>query len=289
MRIEMSNILVVGGAGGVGSAVVDVLVSRGDTVAVTVLNADEAGRVTAAHGDKVATYEVDLGDAEKALGQIQAAVSAMGSLDSVAVCAAIAPIGPVETTSLATFRKTLEINVVASVAIYQAALPALRKSKGRIVYVSSMAGRTGMPFIGAYTASKYGLEGVGDVMRREAAPQGIKISLVEPGGIRTPMVEQQLASVQQSIATLDAEQNDRYGYLYRGFLKAAGESHVTTSSTPEQVAAVVLEALDAAEPEARYIAGDDAKGLIGLADSISDKELDGVFGQMFTPEPAPAE
>ncbi len=287
--MDMANILVVGGAGGVGSAVVEMLVGRGDSVAVTVLNNAEAGQISARHGAKVAIHEVDLGNADGALVSLRKVIDSMPGLDAVAVCAAIAPFGPVESTPLATFRKTLEINCVAHVAIFQAAMPALRKSKGRIVYVSSMAGRAAMPFISAYVSSKYALEGVADVMRREAAPQGVSISLVEPGGIRTGMVEHQLALVAQQIATLDAEEDRRYGYLYRTFQKLAGDSHATTSSPPELVAAVLLEALDAANPEARYIAGDDAKQMIAMADSMSDRELDAVFGQMFAAQPAPAE
>jgi NAD(P)-dependent dehydrogenase (short-subunit alcohol dehydrogenase family) len=284
----MANILVVGGAGGVGSALVEALVARGDTVAATVLNEAEAKRVAEDHKGRVATHEIDMADADAALVALKAAVAAMPSLDAVAVCAAIAPIGPVELTPLATLRKTLEINTVAGVAVYQAALPALRKTGGRIVYITSMSGRMGMPFIGAYTGSKYGMEGLADVMRREAAPQGVKISLVEPGGIRTPMVDEQLATVMKLHDALRPEERERYGHLYRGFERLASESHRTTSSSAAQVAAVMIEALDAADPDPRYIAGDDAKQFLGMADSMSDREFDGFFTQIFAEQPVPA-
>lgn len=279
--MDMAKILVVGGAGGVGSALVDMLVERGDDVEVTVLNSSEAAQVSARHGEKVGIHAVDLGDADAALAALKSAIGGMDRLDAVAVCAAMAPVGPIETTPLSVFRKTIEVNTIAHVAIFQAALPALRNSKGRIVFISSMAGQTSMPFIGAYTASKWGLEGVADIMRQEVANQGVKITLIEPGGIKTPMVDNQLAQVKQVVETLDPDVDARYGHLYRGFLKAAGDSNASGASTPAQVAAVLIEALDAAEPETRYIAGDDAKQLIGLSKQVSDREMDGIFAGLF--------
>jgi NAD(P)-dependent dehydrogenase (short-subunit alcohol dehydrogenase family) len=277
----MANVLVVGGAGGVGSAVVDILVRRGDKVVATVLNEAEANAVRARHGDKVPTSMVDLGNSESALGALRTLVGPMARLDAVAVCAAISPFGPVETTPLAVFRRSFEINTLSHVAIYQAAVAKLRESKGRIVFISSMAGKAAMPFIGAYVASKFALESVADVMRREAGPQGVSISLIEPGGIRTGMVEEQLRANKERIAALSPEEDRLYGYLYRGFQQLAGSSHDTSASSPESVAAIVVEALDAPEPQTRYVAGEDAKQLIGLAATLPDRELDAAFRQMF--------
>ena len=129
-------------------------------------------------------------------------------------------------------RRTFDINTLSGVAIYQSVLPMLRKSKGRIVFISSMAGRSAMPFIGAYVASKYALEGIADVMRREAAPQGVHIVLVEPGGIRTGMVANQLKSNAAEMQALSGEARQLYLYLYEGFQRMAQQSHDQGSSTP---------------------------------------------------------
>ena len=281
----MANILVVGGAGGVGSAVVDSLAARGDAVTVTVLDQAEADRVTARHRG-IAVHQVDLGDADAALARFRAIIDALPTLDAVAFCAAIAPFGPAEVTPLATFRKTLEINVLADVALFQAAMPALRKSRGRIVMVTSMSGRFGMPILPAYTGSKFALEGIAEVMRREVAPDGVKISTVEPGGIRTAMVEEQIATARQRRDALDPEQKARYGHLYDTFERVAAESHNSSASTAAQVAAVVIEALDAPDPEARYVAGEDAKQLIGMLETMPPREFEAVIGQMFRKSPA---
>jgi len=279
----MANFLVLGGAGGVGLALVSKLTARADSVSVTVLNSTEAAAVAAHLGHrKTAIHEIDLGDADVALTKLRAIADSMNRLDAVVVCAGIAPNGPVEVTSLATFRKTFEVNCLADIAVYQATLPALRASTGRMVFISSTSGKMGMPFIGAYTASKYALEGVCDVMRREAAPQGIKISIIEPGGIRTGMIKEQLATGMARLRALSAENQERYGYLYRRFETVAGESLATSASTADQVADVILEALDSPEPAPRYVAGSDAKQMLDMFRAMSDRDIDGVFSQMFS-------
>lgn len=210
----------------------------------------------------------------------------MIDLSAVVVCAGIAPNGPIEVTALEAFRQTFEVNCLSNVAIYQALMPGLRKSRGRIVLISSTSGRMGMPFVGAYTASKYALEGVADVMRREAAPQGVRVSIIEPGGIRTNMVRDQLATGMARLAALPEDQRSRYGHLYRRFEAVAGAALETSASTPQEVADVILEALDAADPEPRYAVGADAKQMIALAASTPDRGLDTLFKQMFSEDPA---
>ena len=274
------NILVVGGAGGVGSALVRLLVGRGCKVVTTVLSAEEAALVQERHGEAVRSHIVDLSDAEAALVKLKGVVASIDHLDAVAICAAISPCGPVELTALSTYRKTYEINCVSAVAIYQAAMPALRQTGGRIVVLGSMAGRAAFTFMSAYVATKFALEGLCDVMRREAAPQNVHVSLIQPGGIQTNLVQQQFVDVRRDIAELDQETRKIYGYLYEGYLKVA-ERGWAESSTADQVAEVVLEALEAEKPASRYVAGEDAKQLLNAIGTMSDGEIDGLFHQMF--------
>jgi NAD(P)-dependent dehydrogenase (short-subunit alcohol dehydrogenase family) len=276
------KVLVVGGAGGVGSAVVNLLVNRGCKVVTTVLAPEEAASIEKRYGGMVQCHTVDLSNAEAALIKVREIVSSMDYLNAVAVCAAIAPCGPVELTPLSTFRRTYEINCVSGVAIYQATMPALRQTGGRIVLLGSMAGRVAYTFMSAYIATKFALEGLCDVMRREAAPHGVKVSLVQPGGIRTNMVHQQLVGARHDLAALDERDRDLYGYLYEGYLRVAERGLGEGASTAEQVAEVVLEALEAEEPESRYVAGEDAKHLLGSIGAMSDRDIDRLFNEMFS-------
>jgi NAD(P)-dependent dehydrogenase (short-subunit alcohol dehydrogenase family) len=276
------KVLVVGGAGGVGSAVVNLLVNRGCKVVTTVLSPPEAAAVLERHGGRVQCHIVDLSDAEAALIEMKEIVSSMDYLHAVAVCAAIAPAGPMELTALSTYLRAYEINCVSAVAIYQATMPALRQTGGRIVLLGSMAGRVAFTFMSAYIATKFALEGLCDVMRREAAPQGVQVSLVQPGGIRTNMVYQQLADARRDIAALDEKSRDLYGYLYEGYLRVAEGGLGEGASTADQVAEVVLEALEAEQPRSRYIAGEDAKQLFGSIGAMSDADIDRMFSEMFS-------
>jgi NAD(P)-dependent dehydrogenase (short-subunit alcohol dehydrogenase family) len=275
------KVLVVGGAGGVGSAVVNLLVNRGCKVVTTVLEPEEAASIEERYGGMVQCHIVDLSNSDAALIRFKEIVSSMDHLDAVAVCAATAPCGPLELTSLSTFRKAYEINCVSEVAIYQATMPALRQTGGRIVLLGSVGGRMAYTFMSAYIATKFALEGLCDVMRREAAARGVKVSLVQPGGIRTNMVHQQLVDVRRDLAALDEKDRDLHGYLYEGYLRVAERGLGEGASTADQVAEVVLEALEAEEPESRYVAGEDAKHMLGAIGTMSDRDIDRFFNEMF--------
>ena len=276
----MSQYIVVAGAGGVGSCVVAMLRAAGHSVIATVLN-DEEERAVKAGDPEVESLRLDMSDAEGVLAALKQRIDALDRLDGIAVCGAIAPLGPLETTPLAVARRTLEINVLADLAIYQAALPALRKSGGRLAMVSSMAGKASMPFVGAYSASKFALEGLADAMRREVQAQGVAVSLVLPGGIKTPMVANQLRDNAAAIERLTPEEDALYGSFYRGFQAAAGRSHTGDASDPEAVAEAVVAALTGADPKPRYIVGEDARQLIDATDAMDDQEVDAMFAQMF--------
>ena len=275
------KVLVVGGAGGVGSAVVNLLVNRGCKVVATVLATEEVASIQERYGGMVQCHIVDLSNSDAALIKFKEIVSSMDHLNAVAVCAATAPCGPLELTPLSTYRKAYEINCVSEVAVYQATMPALRQTGGRIVLLGSMAGRVAYTFMSAYIATKFALEGLCDVMRREAAPRGVKVSLVQPGGIRTNMVHQQLVDVRRDLAALDEKDRDLHGYLYEGYLRVAERGLGEGASTAEQVAEVVLEALEAEEPESRYVAGENAKHMLGSIVTMSDRDIDLLFNEMF--------
>lgn len=279
----MKTILIIGAAGGIGMEVARSFAGRGDKVIATVMDDAQVVQLSAEVPGLARIEKLDLSDADAALVGLKTLVSGLDQLDQVVVCAAIGTIGPAELTSLASYRRTLEINTVSGIAVFLATLEALRASEGRLLFITSMSGKIAMPFLAAYTASKFALEGAADIMRQEVAADGVKIIMVEPGGVRTPMVSDQIALTKKMEAELTPEQAKRYGAMYKGFAAAAqaGYEGQGGGSTPEQVAAVILGALDADEPETRYIAGEDAKQLLGARASMGDKEVDGMLGAFF--------
>jgi NAD(P)-dependent dehydrogenase (short-subunit alcohol dehydrogenase family) len=264
--------LVVGAAGGVGTEVVKLLEGAGYRVIGSVLNDAEAAHVRKHNPGVAQLFNLDLGNADSVLAELKK--QAFATLDAVIICAAISPFGPVETGSLAALRRTLEINTVAAAAIFQATMPALRAAKGRLVMISSFAGKIGLPFIGHYVASKHALEGLGDVMRREAKPFGVTVVLVEPGGINTPMVANQVRDVTNERASLSPAVAAQYGGMYDNFLRLVGKSRAGMLE-PSQVASVVLEAVTSASPQIRYQVGEDSKFLCDIARK-SDAEIEAV-------------
>ena len=264
--------LVVGAAGGVGTEVAKQLLAAGYSVIGTVLNDAEEKHLRAAAPKVEKILHLDLSDADSVLRELKQKLTAV---DVVAVCAAISPYAPLEIAPLATLRRTLEVNAVSDLAVYQATMPLLRSSKGRILFISSFAGKVGLPFVGQYVASKHALEGMGDVMRREAKPFGVEVILVEPGGIRTPMVVGQRESVGRERAALSTEHAALYGHMYDGFAKLVG-ANWDTMLDPAVVAATVVEALQSKTPQARYHVGEDSKFLCETARK-TDVEIDAVM------------
>jgi NAD(P)-dependent dehydrogenase (short-subunit alcohol dehydrogenase family) len=273
--------LVVGAAGGVGRAVVGALLDAGYQVMGTVLNDVEERALKAEFPQLVGTPLLDLSRADAARQRLQAALdTAKFEPDAVIVSSGISPFGPVETTPLSALRLTLEINTVGCVAVYQACMPALRRTRGRLIILSSMGGRIGMPFIGHYAASKFALEGIADVMRQEAYRWGITVTLLEPGGIRTSLVVKEIEAVRAAIATLGDEERANYGALYEQFLLRL-ETNLPNCLEPSVVGAAVIELLTDPERPARRALGADAVRLCSMAHQQGARASDELFRQAY--------
>jgi NAD(P)-dependent dehydrogenase (short-subunit alcohol dehydrogenase family) len=187
--------------------------------------------------------------------------------------------GPLETSSVADARLQFEVNVFGLLAVTQAFLPLLRQSRGRIVNIGSVLGRLAIPFMGAYSASKFALEGLTDALRIELLPWGIHVSLIEPGPVATP-----LWSKTHLLAGMIEEKGAAAGKLY-ATANAAAQAAFTkfgqSGISPDKVAAKVFEALTATNPKPRYLVGRDAKALSLLAALVPDRIRDSMLIKRF--------
>src|SRR5207247_7290491 len=141
----------------------------------------------ALEGAGVTPVLMDVADTES-VGRARAEVEqALAGAPLVALVnnAGIPAAGPLELVPLEEFRRVLEVNLIGVVAVTQAFLPLLKQARGRIVNISSVAGRAALPFMGPYAASKFGLEAVSDSLRRELLPFGVDVIVVEPGSIQS--------------------------------------------------------------------------------------------------------
>jgi NAD(P)-dependent dehydrogenase (short-subunit alcohol dehydrogenase family) len=207
--------------------------------------------------------------------QIAAAAEQVGAeLQGLVDNAGIAIAAPLELVPLDELRRQLEVNVVGQVAVAQAFLPALRRSRGRLVLMGSIGGRSALPFLGPYAASKHALEAIADVLRLELAPFGIAVSIVEPASVRTRIWETGAARADELSHGFVSDTARLYAGRIERFRQVALSRGPGTD--PANVAAVVEHALTAARPKPRYVVGRDARiraGIERLPTRLRDRVL----------------
>jgi NAD(P)-dependent dehydrogenase (short-subunit alcohol dehydrogenase family) len=172
--------------------------------------------------------------------------------------AGIAIAMPLEFVPLDELRHQLEVNLVGQIAVTQALLPALREARGRIVFVGSIAGKSALPFLGPYAASKHALEAVADSLRVELQPWGIGVSIVEPGTIRTPIWARGAAKADELVAAGESGVEELYGGRIAAMRRVAAKRGAA-GAPPDAVAKVIEAALSADRPRTRSLVGRDAR------------------------------
>jgi NAD(P)-dependent dehydrogenase (short-subunit alcohol dehydrogenase family) len=256
----MPTVLVTGASRGIGKGIVEHLAARGWDVIAGVRSQQDADAVTKLDPQRVSSVILDVTSADD-ISALEESLPVR--LDAIVNNAGIAVGGPMETLSPDEWRKQLEINVIGALAVTQAALPRLRKSRGRIVFISSVNGRLSMPLVGAYAASKFALEAAADALRMELRPWKIRVVVVEPAQTDTDMWRTADDMVAELEAGLSAEHRGLYAKHIAGFKKMIPMSQRMAVPTAK-VSAVVEEALTARRPRARYIVGLGPKAQVAL-------------------------
>jgi NAD(P)-dependent dehydrogenase (short-subunit alcohol dehydrogenase family) len=187
--------------------------------------------------------------------------------------AGIAIAGPLEVLPIAQLRRQFDINFFAPIAISQAFLPLLRKTRGRIVNVSSIGGKFAAPFVGAYAASKFAVEAASDAMRIELLHAGVRVILIEPGGVKTPIWSRSAAVSASVFDNASPELRDAYAEMTENMRKISAKMD-ENGIDADQVAIAIERALLAPHPHARYLIGRDARMRLIVArlpDAIRDR------------------
>jgi NAD(P)-dependent dehydrogenase (short-subunit alcohol dehydrogenase family) len=266
----MPSVLVTGAGRGIGKSIVEHLASRGWDVVAGVRSEQAAAALAALSPQRISSVILDVTDA----GHIARLDSTLPErLDAVVNNAGVVVSGPMETVSPEDWREQLEINVIGQLAVTQAVLPRLRKSRGRVVFISSVNGQLSMPLVGAYCASKFALEAAADALRMELRPWHIGVAIVEPAQTDTDMWHTADDMVDQVEAKLTAEQRDLYARQIAGFKKRIPLSQ-KLAVPAEKVSAVVEEALTARRPRARYVVGVGPKLQVALMTNLPTRIRD---------------
>lgn len=196
-----------------------------------------------------------------------------GRLAGLVNNAGVAVPAPIEHQPIDDFRRQLEVNLIGQVAVTQAFLPQLRVARGRIANMSSIGGKVAVPLLAAYAASKFGLEGFSDSLRRELRPWGIHVAVIEPGTIATPIWNKGIASGDELEATMSAQAKRDYGPLI-ATVRTASEQGARTGLPPDAVAKDVAHALTARRPKTRYLVGREATSRALAARVFGDRFVD---------------
>lgn len=166
--------------------------------------------------------------------------------------------GPCEALDVEDWRAQFEVNFFGHLAVTRALVDALLANRGRVVNVGSVGGRFSAPFVGPYSASKFAVHAWSDAMRVELAPHGVRVALIEPGAIATPLWGKGQALADEQLDRLTPEQVARYERQVAGARKAATDAEKRGIS-PDQCAKVIEHALTARRPKGRYLVGIDAR------------------------------
>ncbi len=164
----------------------------------------------------------------------------------------------------------------------QTLLPALIRSKGRVINISSVGGKIAMATYGPYAGAKFALEAVSDSLRREIAPFGVEVVVVEPGAVRTEMPGRAIATAHEVASAMTPEQNQRYGGLVQA-ITAQTASHTGSGLSADAAAKVIAKAVTARKPRTRYTVGRDAALITLLARILPDRILDRVLSAALRP------
>lgn len=208
------TVLITGASTGIGEACALRMDHAGYMVFAGVRREADGEKLREKSSSRLSPIMLDVTDTasiERAAETVRATVGESG-LTGLVNNAGISVPCPIEFIPLRDLRLQLEVNVVGQVAVTQAFLPLLRQSRGRIVLMSSLCGFISMPGLDAYNASKHALEAIADVLRRELQPAGVRVSIVQPVFISTPIWEK------SSVEKLPVEVMHHYRSLVRTWL-----------------------------------------------------------------------
>jgi len=276
------TVLVTGASSGIGRASALLLSENGFRVFAAVRKPDDGARLQADGGQGIHPVIMDVTDG----GSIQAAAAHVSEqlagerLDGLVNIAGIGLAAPLEYVAQDELRHMFDVNVFGQLAVTQAFLPMLHRSRGRIVNMSSVGAHIAIPFGGVLNACKAAFGTLSDTLRMELRPFGIRVVSVEPAAINTPAIEKTLGHVEDTIRRLPPEGADRYGDMLRTFNRRALPRELN-GSPPDIVARAVLHALSSPRPRIRYVVGKLSRPMTLLPRILPDSVLDDLRMRVF--------
>jgi NAD(P)-dependent dehydrogenase (short-subunit alcohol dehydrogenase family) len=242
--------LVTGSSRGLGRAVAEQALAAGHRVAATARNPKTVADLAGRYGDQVLPLGLDVTDSAQAREVVAETVARLGGLDVVVNNAGYANLAAIEQTSLDDFRAQVEAAFFGTVYVTKAALPTfVAQRRGHFIQVTSIGGRLTAPGVGAYQSAKFAVEGFSGVLADEVAGLGVKVTLAEPGAMRTDW-----AGASMNIPPVAPAYEPTVGAMARHLRAVSG----TEPIDPVKVARVFLEIARMDEPPRHLVLGRDA-------------------------------
>jgi NAD(P)-dependent dehydrogenase (short-subunit alcohol dehydrogenase family) len=247
------TILITGATDGLGKAAALLLAGRGYRVFAAGRSAEKREQLDAIARQKnlsLETLQMDVCDD----GSVEAAVASVlqkaGAIDVLINNAGLVYVGAVEDLRLEDWRRQFETNFFGVIRVTQAVLPHMReRRKGRILMISSVSGFMTPPTQGAYSASKHAIEALSNALRSELYPFGIHTILIQPGYIVTNI---QPTAMELAQTYQERFRSGPYSGIYASYLGSATSTRAKSKTTPEDCARIMLKAIEAPNPKARY-------------------------------------
>jgi len=264
----MSITLITGTSSGIGLATALHLASCGDKVYASMQRLDQRQLLVdeaAARNLSIELLALDVDDEESVRAAVANVLQREGRIDVCINNAGIASMGAIERSDGAMVRQMFETNFFGALRVTRSVLPAMREQRsGTIVNISSAAGRVALPCLGIYAATKSALEAASESLASEVYPYGIRVVLIEPGFVVTPILQRGLESFQLDDGSpyCDSER-----HIYAIFAQAQ-----TTGSDPKVVAAAIEAAINDPERRFRYRVTPDAEVFIDGRTRITDED-----------------
>jgi NAD(P)-dependent dehydrogenase (short-subunit alcohol dehydrogenase family) len=247
------TVLITGATDGLGKAAALLLAERGYRVFAAGRSPEKRVQLDArARQQKLPleTLEMDVCDDNSVQGAIASVHQKTGAIDVLINNAGFVQVGAVEDLSMEDWRRQFETNFFGVIRVTQAVLPRMReRRKGRILMMSSISGFVTPPTQGAYSASKHAIEALSNALRHELYPFGIHTILIQPGYIMTNIQNTAVALAQPH---REKFKSGPYARIYASYLESASTTRAQSKTTPKDCARIMLKAIEAPHPKARY-------------------------------------
>eukprot|EP00171_Calliarthron_tuberculosum_P018065 IDg18065t1 len=258
------TILITGTSSGIGRATAEYFAEHGWNVVATMRKPTSVAGEALSKLENVCVIALDVTSQTAIAAAVQTTLDRFGKLDALVNNAGYGLAGPMEFATSEQLEAQYQTNLLGPIRLMQAVLPTMRAAKsGTIVNVTSVGGRLALPFNSLYHGTKFGLEGVSESTALELAPLGIRVRIVEPGGVNTDFNGRSLV-----LTTSDTVRD--YDTLLENTL-ATFASFAGSGSEPIVIAKVIYKAVCDDSDQIRFPAGEDAHQMLGERYATSDE------------------